>query len=102
MKRKFYARDKVEGLCSQCTNAQVIEYDSGKIVVFCRTHEGFRVEEPVSECSMFFDKNKTTAHQFEKIATFLIQNKTGQIGFLRPGTEAHQKFRSGRSWELED
>lgn len=98
MSRQFYVKDKIPGLCSTCDNSTVIEFESGKILVRCAALEA-KVSEPVHHCGSYFPANSTRSWKLEEVATLLIQNKTGSIGFLRPGTEEHAKAKHSRHYD---
>ena len=92
--RKFYPQDKIEGLCTNCNSGIVMEGSSGRIRVHC-TWMDKAVPEPLVRCSKYSNKNDIHVDYLESIATLLIQNKMGKIGFIRPGTEEHKQWRKG-------
>jgi hypothetical protein len=56
----------------------------------------------VTECSSYYDRNKIERADYEKTAWIIVPSGTTgrKIGFLRPGTEEHQKaIRKGTSYE---
>jgi hypothetical protein len=69
----------------------VIRHYNGNVFIRCHSLEKVIVD-PVEECTSFDDATTPSQYDMEQIATFIITNKTGSIGFIKPGTEEHKNL----------
>lgn len=47
---------------------------------------------PVFDCTSYVDANMPSKYDMEKIAWVLDVSKKNSIGFIKPGTEEHEKL----------
>jgi len=70
-------------LCRTCTNAHIITgFRESEQIIFCTdVHPSLRLPFPVHDCSGYYDKNRPSWQQMEKLAIHVVPGPLKPVGF---------------------
>lgn len=76
------------GLCGSCSYGKVTRDDRGLVEVKCYKGGGVTpqpIRRPLAECSMYYQRDRTTRADYEELAWMVRADKKGMFaGFTRP------------------
>ena len=91
---RFTIKGTAKGLCETCQYSHIVRFESGKIQSYCKegTEQPVEVHGRVLECNQYFKLNAMTTYSMEKIAWLVDTDQGKVVGFVKPGTERHNKM----------
>ncbi len=87
--------DTFKSLCSSCRSSHIFQDAKGIRVICNASHmsDPVYIRGRVDDCNRFEERSVRSEYDYEKQAILItVDDKTGEIGFVRPGTEKHKKM----------